>query len=213
MRILELFSGTHSIANVFDDDDEIISVDLDPKFNPTHLISIMDFDYKQYPIDYFDYIHASPPCILYSQNQITWYGRKKRHNITGVMVDWNKEIHNDCIIESDKLVLKTLEIIDYFNPKYWTMENPHHNNWCNIKFRPFMKDYKYEIVDYCMYDYPVKKPTLFYNNFDLKLKRCNKKDDKKHNHLHWGNFSRDKYERYKIPNELCKEIKRQILQI
>jgi hypothetical protein len=209
MRILELFSGTHSIGKVFNDD-EIISVDLDNRFNPTHNIDIMNFDYKQYPVKHFDYIHASPPCILYSQNQITWYGRKKRHNITKEMVTWDKDQHIECIKLSDEIVLKALEIIDYFKPKYWTMENPYHNNWCNIKYRPFMKDFKYEIVDYCMYDYSIKKPTLIYNNFDLKLKKC----DKKHKHLHWGKFKGgggNPFERYIIPHELCKEIKKQIL--
>lgn len=202
MKLLELFSGTHSVGKVFNDY-EIISVDLDSKFNPTHNIDILEWNYKQYPVNHFDYIHASPPCILYSQNQISFYNRRKRHNITGEMVDWNKKIHEECMIQSDKLVIRTLEIIDYFKPKYWTIENPHHNNWCNIKFRPFMKDLKYEIVDYCMYDYPVKKPTLFFNNFGLKLNKC----DKNHKHLHWSKFSGNIYDRYVIPSKLIKEIK------
>ena len=31
-----------------------------------------------------------------------------------------------------------------------------------------MLEIPYTIVDYCMYDYVVKKPTLIYNNFNLK---------------------------------------------
>ena len=135
MNILELFSGTHSIGKVFAGEN-IISVDLDSKFNPTHLVDILTFDYKQYPADYFNYIHASPPCILYSQSQLSWYNRNKRHNITGEMVLWTKELHQECITESDKLVLKVLEILEYFKPKYWTIENPYHHNWCCIHKRP-----------------------------------------------------------------------------
>lgn len=205
MRLLELFSGTHSIGKVFKDF-EIISVDLDNKFNPTHNVDILEFDYKHYPPNYFDYIHSSPPCIMYSQNQITWYGRKKRHNLTKEMVLWNKEIHKECMELSDKLVLKTLEIIDYFKPKYWTIENPNHNNWNNIKYRDFMKDLNFTECNYCMYDYPIAKPTLFFNNFNLQLKKC----EKKHSHLKWGDFSRNIYERYKIPQKLIEEIKKQM---
>jgi len=205
MNILELFSGTHSIGKSFVGEN-IISVDLDPKFNPTHLVDILTFDYKQYPSGFFNYIHASPPCILYSQNQQTWYNRKKCHNITGEMVLWNKELHEECIVESDKLVLKVLEIIDYFKPKYWTIENPYHHNWCCIHKRPFMIGRAYTVVNYCMYDYPIKKPSIFFNNFGLELKQC----DKSHKHMEWGKFSGNIYERYKIPQNLCDSIATQI---
>ena len=209
MNVLELFSGTHSIAKVFESNGwNIISVDLDNKFNPTHNIDILEFDYKQYPQDYFTYIHSSPPCILYSQNQLSFYGRNKRHNITGEMVIWDRKQHEECIKLSDMLVEKTLEIIDYFKPKYFTIENPHHNNWCNIKYRPCMLEIPYTIVDYCMYDYVVKKPTLIYNNFNLVLKTC----DKSHTHMKWKEFSSKNniYGRYVIPKKLCEEIFNQI---
>ena len=210
MNILELFSGTHSIGKVFAGEN-IISVDLDPKFNPTHLVDILTFDYKQYPSGYFNYIHASPPCILYSQSQVAWYNRNKRHNITGEMVLWTKELHQECITESDKLVLKVLEILEYFKPKYWTIENPYHHNWCCIHKRPFMKDKPYTLVDYCMYEYPIKKPTIIFNNFGLELKKC----DKSHKHINLKWLTGDKhkriYERYKIPNKLCLEIKNAII--
>ena len=205
MRILDLFSGTHSGSKVFDKD-EIITVDIDNKYNPTHLVDILEFDYSKYPKNHFEYIHASPPCILYSQCQITFYGRKKRHNITKEMVIWNKELHNECIIESDKLVLKALEIIEYFEPKYYTIENPYHGQWCSIHKRPFMAGIPYARVDYCMYGYHVKKPTIFFNNFKLDLTRCNKK----HTHTHWDRMSRNKYDRYVIPSELIGAIKTQI---
>tara|TARA_A100000171_G_C2099788_1_gene129022 strand:+ start:32 stop:661 length:630 start_codon:yes stop_codon:yes gene_type:complete len=205
MKILELFSGTHSIGKEFEEC-EVISVDNDNKFKPTHLCDILEFDYKKYSNNYFDYIHASPPCIMYSQTQISMYNRKKRHNVTGEMIIWNKQIHEELMKISDKLVLKTLEIIEYFKPKYWTIENPFHNNWNNIRKRDFMKNFDYTIVNYCMYNYPVAKPTIIFNNFNLDLKRC----DKKHKHSNWDNFSRNIYERYKIPSDLVKEIKRQI---
>jgi len=203
MKILELFSGTHSIGKAFPNDD-ITSVDLDPHFNPTICCDILEFDYKKY--DKFDYIHASPPCTEYSQIQVSFYGRKRR--VAGSLVDFNKTVHEQSIKESDKLVLKVLEIIDYFKPTYWTIENPRHNNWCSIQKRPFMKDMPYTEVDYCMYNnYLCKKATVMFNNFSLDLKRC----DKNHKHINimWlfsGEKNKRLYERYVIPNELCLAI-------
>ena len=138
MRVLELFCGTKSVGKVCDQLGwESISVDMEKKFNPTHLCNIMDFDYKQYPKNYFDIVWASPPCTQYSRLQDSWIGRVRKGTI------YTKEIQENNMKEADKLVLKTLEIINYFRPQYFTIENPNHNNWCNIKYRPYMVDIPY----------------------------------------------------------------------
>ena len=55
MNVLELFSGTGSVGKCCKELGlNVVSVDLESKFNPTHLCNIMDFDYKQYPVGYFD---------------------------------------------------------------------------------------------------------------------------------------------------------------
>jgi len=201
MKILELFSGTGSIGKAFPND-EVISVDIDPHFNPTHTVSIFDFDYKQY--DGFCYIHASPPCQYFSIMLKSWYGRKKRVN--GEMVIFTKEIHESLVVEiSDKLVLKALEIIEYFKPKFYTIENPYSSYYLSLINRPYMTPYKHIVINYCMYDHPVKKPTVIFNNFDLEGKLC----DKSHEHLKWGEFNGNAkrlYERYRIPHKLCESI-------
>lgn len=207
MKILELFSGTGSVGKAFPND-EVISVDIDNRYKPTHLISIFDFDYKQY--EHFDYIHASPPCQYFSVLQTSWYGRKKRVN--GEMVLYNKEIHKKMVEDvSDKLVLRAIEIIEYFNPQFWTIENPYSPSILSLSTRPYMQNYNYTIGNYCMYDYPIKKPTIFFNNFNLRLKKC----DKSHLHQTWEQFSCNGegptiYTRYVIPSLLCEYIKEQI---
>ena len=214
MKILELFSGTHSIAKAFPDD-EVISVDIDNHFKPTHNISIFDFDYKQY--NHFDYIHASPPCLFYSTMNNCWYNRRRK--INGEFKIFTKELHKQLVEDvSDKLVSKALEIIEYFKPEYWTMENPYSNSQYSLKNRDIVKHLDYTITDYCMYGHCIKKPTMFFNNFGLELKRC----DKNHTHVNWGYFcdngnpktnyggKRRIYDRYVIPHELCVEIKNQI---
>ena len=78
MKVLELFCGTKSVGKVCDQLGwESISVDMEKKFNPTHLCNIMDFDYKKYPKDYFDIVWGSPPCTQYSRLQDSWIGRQR----------------------------------------------------------------------------------------------------------------------------------------
>ena len=63
---------------------------------------------------------------------------------------------------SDKLVLKSFEIIDYFKPEYWFLENPQTGN---LKNRDIMKDKPFYDVDYCMYsDWGYRKRTRIWTN-------------------------------------------------
>ena len=61
MRCLELFCGTKSIGEIFEAHGwEVVSVDLDPQFQPTIVANVLDL-----PTTIgkgFDFIHMSPPC-------------------------------------------------------------------------------------------------------------------------------------------------------
>ena len=75
MKVLELFSGTHSVGKVCKIKGwDVVSVDM--LLPATHKIDIMKFDYKKYDKNEFDVIWASPPCTNYSQLKKCWYGRK-----------------------------------------------------------------------------------------------------------------------------------------
>ena len=63
---------------------------------------ILEWDYQQFDRNHFDFIWSSPPCTEYSKAKTT-----------GI---WNIEYAN-------KEILKT-EMIKYFNPKYFVIENP-----------------------------------------------------------------------------------------
>lgn len=169
MNVLELFSGTKSVGKVCDKLGwDSVSVDIEKKFNPTHLCNILDFDYKQYPKDHFDIIWASPCCTNYSILQNCNLGRMRK----GVL--YTKEEQEKEMLEDDKLVLKTLEIIKYFNPHYWFIENPATSR---LKHRSFMKNLNNYEVDYCMYsDWGYRKRTrIWTNRTDFEPKLCNKK--------------------------------------
>jgi hypothetical protein len=170
MKCLEVFSGTRSVGKCCDALGwESVSVDL--ILPADHQCDVMDFDYKQYPKDYFDIIWGSPPCCSFSKLQQSWVGRCKRVN--GELVLFTEEQRQKDMLEGDKLVLKTLEIIDYFNPAVWFIENPRTGR---LKNREYMKDIPYYDVDYCKYsDWGYMKPTrIWTNKKDWSPKVCRK---------------------------------------
>ena len=178
MNVLELFSGTGSIGKVCDKLGwDAISVDLE--LPATHECDIMDFDYKQYPKDYFSIVWASPPCTSYSRLLCAWIGREKQGKI------FTKEDIENQMIQADKLVLKALEIIDYFNPEVWFLENPQTGR---LKDRDFMKDIPFYDVSYCMYsDWGYEKRTrIWTNKKDFNNKLCDKSGS-------CGNMIQDKH--------------------
>ena len=49
---------------------------------------------------------------------------------------------------ANSIVLKTIEIIQYFNPKYFVIENPQTGL---LKHQEFMNEFDVKDVDYCKY--------------------------------------------------------------
>ena len=174
MRVLELFSGTHSVGKVCDELGwECISLDL---AEATLNIDIMKWDYKAaYPAGYFDIVWASSPC--------THFSNLKRCNIGRPAKDGRIFIHKT--IEDDiqniglPMLRRTEEIIDYFQPKFWFLENPQTARTKNYIDRPFYT------VDYCMYGMPYRKRTNVWTNLEnftprLCNKQCGSFDGKRH---------------------------------
>tara|TARA_S200002703_G_scaffold10939_1_gene10090 strand:- start:1022 stop:1783 length:762 start_codon:yes stop_codon:yes gene_type:complete len=162
---LDLFSGTGSWKKVMKDlSYNVVSVDITDykgKFDITHKVDILEWDYKQYPNNYFDIISAGCPCIWYSILQRTWINRYKRNKKTKEKYLYTEELYKKDLEYSDKLVLKTLEIIDYFKPRLWFIENPYSSL---LKKRPFMKDKPFYVVDYCSYGFYYQKRTIIFTN-------------------------------------------------
>ncbi|EPS61993.1 hypothetical protein M569_12800, partial [Genlisea aurea] len=101
---LDLFSGTGSTSLVLQKAGfTVTSVDVDPRAEATFCADILEWDYKQFPPGHFALIAASPPCTEFS-----------RAKTVGTR---NLEL-------AGSLVLKTLEIIQYFQPPRWWLETP-----------------------------------------------------------------------------------------
>ena len=150
-NMLELFSGTKSVGKVaaamgF----EVISVDRD--MPATIKPDIMHWNYREIPEGVFDFIWASPPCTEYSM-ALTTRPRK--------------------IDEANEIVKRTLEIIEYFKPRFWVIENPQTGL---LKTQSFMFDLPYKDIDYCKYGMKYRKRTRLWNNITTWVPKalCNK---------------------------------------
>ena len=197
MRLLELFSGTGSVrkavGHLFD---EIVSIDILQKFDPTECADILKWDYKKYPVGYFDAVWASPPCTEYSM-VLNGHPHRPRN-----------------LALADSIVKRTIEIIEYFNPDRWFMENPQTGM---LKDREFMLGLPFADVDYCRYsNWGYRKRTRIWTNVEYEGKTCNKACGNMNNGRHinsCGNarkeYNRDdirQVQRYRIPDTLIQEL-------
>jgi site-specific DNA-cytosine methylase len=101
---------------------------------------ILQWNYKQFKPNDFNIIWASPPCIEYSRAKTT--GIRK--------IDY-----------ANSIVKKTIEIINYFNPSVWFIENPQTGL---LKQQDFMIDFDYYDIDYCKYGMEYRKRTRIWTN-------------------------------------------------
>ena len=159
MRVLELFSGTGSVGKICREKGyEVVSLDLK---NADINTDIMLWNYKeQFESGSFDIIWASPPCNSFSvlQNAI----RSKT------------EIYANIHATGLPILNRTLEIIEYFKPTTYFIENPQTG-----RMKEFITDKPFVDVDYCMYcDWGYKKRTRIWTNKErekINPLLCNKK--------------------------------------
>ena len=142
MKLLELFSGTGSVGNYA----RILNIDvtsLDRDLPADIQIDIMDWDYRTaYEPHHFDIMWDSPPCTEYSVA---------------------KTVGVRDIEGSNKVVQRTLDIIEYLHPKFWIIENPQTGK---LKEQLMMQNLPFDDVDYCKYGMPYRKRTRLWNNID-----------------------------------------------
>ena len=213
MRLLELFKGTGSIGKWCEKahpDWDVVSLDILPKFKPTICSDIMDWDYKTYPTGYFDIIWASPECKVYSTLQ-----HSLNINRWGKTREEAKANLEKTRREHDKYVLRVLDIIEYFKPAKWFIENPWNSNMKSIPQLKALKSYRF---DYCRFGFDYQKPTRIWSNVNLEDMKCNcfpkpKKPPNKHKVVTMLNKDRPNQsstssteQRYQIPEPLVDHL-------
>tara|TARA_R110002110_G_C13253738_1_gene700211 strand:+ start:181 stop:858 length:678 start_codon:yes stop_codon:yes gene_type:complete len=211
MKVLELFKGSGSITEYYKNNNEVevISLDFDKRYKPDILTDIMEWDYKQYPVGYFDIIWGSPECKIFSQLQYPLCVAKgKTQSDYKIKRKWDSVEH---LREEQKkhsiYINKTIEIIEYFNPTYYYIENPMYSKiWDYVTNKKYLE--KFILVDYCAFGYVYKKPTRILTNKDLKNERCKCVGDPKHE-MRIGavskKFSKDRSTKQKPDNTTLKK--------
>ena len=159
MKVLELFSGTGSVSKICKELGwEVYSVDITDKLYPVDKkVNILEWDYKT--LDFKpDIIWASPPCASFSK--MLFLTRTK------------EQINHRMKYEGLPLLHKAREIIDYFKPKYYFIENPDTGRMKN-----FITDLPYYRVSYCRYgnNYSRKDTRIWTNLLGFDPKFCNHK--------------------------------------
>ena len=199
MQILELFAGSKSIGKCADGlFFESYSSDIEQFSGIDYVTDILDFDVTKIPFKP-DVIWASPPCTAFS--------------VAAIGKNWTK-VGNDYLPKNPraelglKLVQKTLEIIEYFKPTYFFIENPRGM----LRKMPMMAHLKRQGVTYCQYGDTRMKPTDIWTNSDKWIPRpmCSNGSPC---HISAPRGSRtgtqglaNAYERSKIPEDLCIDI-------
>jgi site-specific DNA-cytosine methylase len=200
MKVLELFAGSRSIGKVAEELGlEVFSSDNTAFDNINYVVDILEFDYDKVPFTP-DIIWASPPCTGFSVAALGhhWKGSSK-----GVY-----EPFTDTAKLGIKLVEKTIEIINHYQPKYWFIENPRGI----LRKMPMMQDFTRNTVTYCQYGEERMKPTDIWTNSDVWIpKPACKNGDPCHVAAPRGSSTgtqglKGAYERSKLPAELCREV-------
>lgn len=199
LKTLELFAGSRSVGKAAKNlSFEVFSSDIEQFGGIDYVVDILNFDPTKIPFKP-DIIWASPPCTGFSVAAIGhhWSGGKGGYIPA-----------TDTARLGIDIAKKTIEIIDYFKPTYFFIENPRGL----LRKMDFMNRFNRQTITYCQYGDTRMKPTDIWTNSTKWTPRpmC-KNGDPCHVAAPRGSKTgtqglKGAYERSKIPEDLCYEI-------
>jgi len=172
---VDLCSGLGGFSQAFVNHGwKVITVDIEPKFNPTVVADVTKIDWNEFKQAYLngespDVLLASPPCNHFS------------------LASWS--FPRKGVKEALAIVGACFEGVAVLKPKYWLIENPRGRLRHLAPNKPKMTIY-YSDFDS---NYPAQKPTDLWGNIPLSLVKhqrrprpfANIKDKEERHHL-WG---------------------------
>ncbi len=151
MNVLDLFAGLKGWSEPFAQrGHDVITLDNDPKFNCDITVDILEWDYKSIPTP--DIILASPPCEKFSTMGFQ-YGWFDQFYIDG---RWKTLPITEEAELALELVNKAVEIIRYYGPRWFVIENP---KALLRKTEAIPEEWGPTTVWYCHYGEKRAKPT------------------------------------------------------
>jgi len=196
--VLDLFSGLGGFSAAFEESEDwdVVTVDIEERFDPDIRADVMDLRPADLPDA--DVVLASPPCQYLST--------------AGNHDKWDMDAKEPTAPESREAVAifyHTLGIIHALSPDFWFVENPRRSR---IRWFIGKPD---EWVTYCQYGTDYQKQTGLWGKFpDMTFKRCRRGDN-----CHISNTDTDgtqaiasmpRYdhaERAKVPYQLSEAIR------
>lgn len=144
LRILDLFAGTGSATQAFEDaGHEVIKVEIDERFE-AHERDVMALNVNELITKYgkFDFIWASPPCTTFSVASIGYH--------------WKDGKPSEAALYGMELVKRTIRLVEELEPTYgWLIENPRGL----LRKQNFMNGLPRQTITYCQYGDTRMKPT------------------------------------------------------
>lgn len=156
-RVLDLFCGLGGFSAAFKESErwEVVTVDIEQRFNPDITADVFDLRPSDFDDD-FDVILASPPCQFLSS--------------AGNHDKWDFDTYTPTAPESRNAVAlfyHALGFIRALSPTYWYIENPRASR---IRWFIGAPD---EWVAYCQYGKNYQKQTgLWGNHAPMTFRRC-----------------------------------------
>ena len=156
MNILDLFAGSRSFSNAAEKFGyNTFTIDIKPFDNIDLVKNILDINCHELTehlfkkgIDKIDCIWASPPCTYFS--------------VASIGKHWHKDHtpKTEQAVLGIQIVKKTIEIIKFFNPDYYFIENPRGK----LRKLDFMQQFDRATITYCSYGEDRMKPTDIWTN-------------------------------------------------
>lgn len=205
MKVLELFAGTRSIGEAFEEaGHEVFSVEWDKKHPNIDWYVDIGTITAQDIIEKFgrpDVIWCSPDCTSYSISAISHHRTREDNGNLAPKSDYAKF----C----DTVNQNMLKLIVDLDPTYFYIENPRGG----LRKMSFMQDIPYRYtVSYCQYGDTRQKPTdIFTNHPQPDFKPICKRGAPCHEPAPRGSKTgtqglKNSVERSRIPEELCQYI-------